>query len=129
MWFPLLQGSHFRTSWQIIQPRHPEGIREPVPRTSIPPQPKQNLKWLQFFLLKCGGGNRHKVKSSKHHEAKSSLDRKLNISESSCKRKCSPHHSCSQSQQSSPPSSQIIPRVHHVILIQAGSQNRFVHFY
>ena len=97
----------------------------PLPKPNIPSKPEnvkskplpKTRKWLQHFLLKCGGGNRQKVKDRKSHEVKSSLMRKLLISENRCERKGSPQKSIPRSQSRSVPSN--LSKQH-----QAYSQNR-----
>ena len=60
------------------------------PVTKAPPvsprieQP--NLRWLQLFLMNCGQNKKRKSMQSKSSPIKSSLERKLEVSELSCKR-------------------------------------------
>ena len=45
-----------------------------------------NLRWLQLFLMNCGQNKQRKSRQSKSSPIKSSLERKLEVSELSCKR-------------------------------------------
>ena len=50
-------------------------------------QQRRDFKWLQFFLLNCGQQKRRKTKETKSFPSKTSSERKLEVSEISCKRK------------------------------------------
>ena len=53
-----------------------------------------NYRWLQLFLLNCGQKKKQKIKPRKSSQVKSSLERKLGVSEISCERKSSTNKSC-----------------------------------
>ena len=88
-----------------------------------------NLRWLQSFLLNCGQKKKRKRKPSKSSPVKSSLERKLDISEIKCARKSSIKSSAAKPPKIVSPSFHNQSNRNMKAQPHADSQERFVLFW